>query len=401
MMLIESSLGLPFVLFLFILPFPGTVSLRLLCLAAAFLLALAYSRRWSPPSVPCKPSILAWVLVTAASVAYSFDWAYSMGEFKNEILYSLAAYWAFFVFVRGERELRALLIGLGAAVAVVAVWGVADTVYEGIWVEDAGHGGSAAISAFLAAAAPLFATALFARPNRPVRLALWAVLVLIVLTAIITRQRILWPVFLIETALGAALLQRVGLVRWSARAGLSGASVAVLVAALGFVGVQQWREYTHESRTIEADARLSVWPKAVDRIMERPWRGAGLGRQAMRKAYPDLLPPQDTLVWHAHNIFLNAGISMGLPGVAALLLLFGNFYLEYARLAHAPERLAQIVGIAGILMLTGVIGRNLTNDFFVRDGSLLFWAINGALLGAGLRARSKSANAIAGRQIAR
>ena len=44
---------LPFMVLLFILPFPGTVVLRLACLAAAFLIVVISWRRLSPP--PSRP----------------------------------------------------------------------------------------------------------------------------------------------------------------------------------------------------------------------------------------------------------------------------------------------------------------------------------------------------------
>ena len=39
-------------------------------------------------------------------------------------------------------------------------------------------------------------------------------------------------------------------------------------------------------------------------------------------------------------------------------------------------------------MVAGVVARNMTNDFFVRDGALLFWALAGTLFGYALRRAS-------------
>ena len=39
-------------------------------------------------------------------------------------------------------------------------------------------------------------------------------------------------------------------------------------------------------------------------------------------------------------------------------------------------------------MVAGVFARNMTNDFFVRDGALLFWSLAGMLFGYALRHRS-------------
>lgn len=112
----------------------------------------------------------------------------------------------------------------------------------------------------------------------------------------------------------------------------------------------------------------------------------------MRKGYPELFSQEDVLFWHAHNMFLNAAISMGIPGALALLVLFAWFGYLYLRLLGTNEALLQRIGVAGLLLLVGVVGRNLTNDFFVRDGALLFWALNGALLGVAChRQRSRAA----------
>src|SRR6266853_4552501 len=71
---------LPFMLLLFVLPFPGTVALRLVCLAVAFLVAIALWRRLVPPAIPCKPALLAWMAVAFLSLAWAVDPAYSLGE---------------------------------------------------------------------------------------------------------------------------------------------------------------------------------------------------------------------------------------------------------------------------------------------------------------------------------
>ena len=53
-------------------------------------------------------------------------------------------------------------------------------------------------------------------------------------------------------------------------------------------------------------------------------------------------------------------------------------------LHHGAEE-ARSCAAAGILIVSGILLRNMTNDLFVRDGALLFWSLNGALLGYLLR----------------
>ena len=103
----------------------------------------------------------------------------------------------------------------------------------------------------------------------------------------------------------------------------------------------------------------------------------------MKKAYPDLVPttPPFSLMWHPHNVFLTYGIAMGFPGMLVLAMLFGALIWSYARHLHDPSRERRSYAIVGISMIIGVVVRNMTNDLFLRDGSLMFWAVNGALLG--------------------
>jgi hypothetical protein len=40
------------------------------------------------------------------------------------------------------------------------------------------------------------------------------------------------------------------------------------------------------------------------------------------------------------------------------------------------------IGAAGLALVAGVVVKNLTDDFFVRQSALLFWSLVGAGLGA-------------------
>jgi O-antigen ligase len=379
----QLALLFPFAGFVFILPFPGTVAFRLVCLSAAFLIAILMWRKLAPPPIPAKAALLLWAALALVSVAYSFDPAYSLSEVKNEVGYTLMAFIAFFAFTQGERELRATLVALVAATAVISVWGVADTAYSGLWTEAAGHGGSGGTATLLCVAGPAVAIAILGAGQRRCRVALAVVLIAAALAALATRQRIIWPIWLFDLVLGLALLKGARLISFSRRALAAIVVAAAAAAVLAATGMQAWREHTGAMKAV--DVRGASWPAVVERVNEQPWTGAGFGRQAMRKAYPDLVSGEDVLFWHAHNAFLNAAVSMGWPGAAALLILFAAFAAAYAGLLGSRDRLARLIGVAGLLLIASVVGRNLTNDFFVRDGALLFWALNGALLGVGLR----------------
>jgi hypothetical protein len=43
----------------------------------------------------------------------------------------------------------------------------------------------------------------------------------------------------------------------------------------------------------------------------------------------------------------------------------------------------------GLAMLSGFVVKNLTDDFFWRHNALVFWALNGGLLGFAARAKER------------
>ncbi len=137
------------------------------------------------------------------------------------------------------------------------------------------------------------------------------------------------------------------------------------------------------------DSRPRVWEKVGEEILAHPLTGAGFGRAVMGKAYPGLFSAADRGVfWHPHNLVFTYGVSAGVPGMVAVLALFASLLGRFWQLACRGERLARLVGLAGAAMVAGVLARNMTNDFFVRDGALLFWALAGTLFGFALRRES-------------
>jgi hypothetical protein len=286
---------LPFMVLLFILPFPGTVALRLTCLAAVCLIVVISWPRLTPPPIPCKWAIALWGGVVIASLLFAVDPGYSLGEIKNEVGYALALLCAE----------RALWPALGVQAALVCVWR---------WRDRAVAVG-------------------------PLRLALAGIMVL----------------------------------------GLVGGGVYVS---------ERYRTGgdPQSPMAMGKDSRPRVWKKVGEEILAHPLTGAGFGRAVMSKAYPALLTAdEDGEFWHPHNLVLEYGISAGVPGILAVLALFGSLARRFWRLACRGERLARLTGLAGTAMVAGVLARNMANDFFVRDGALLFWALGGMLFGYALR----------------
>jgi O-antigen ligase len=277
---------------------------------------------------------------------------------------------------------------LTAGFIVISVSALIDVGVRGReWHPPGFYGGVGNVSHYLVTVAPVLAltAVLFGRRRPGVELAVLGLLLLAV--ALLTGRRAIWPAVAVQAALTAFWF-------WKTRATAAGlyrlsmiglASVALLVGGL-YVSERIRTGGDPESiHALGKDLRLRVWKGAGIEILEHPLTGAGFGRRAMSKAYPDLIPVEEPAFWHAHNFVLNYGLSAGVPGMAAVLILFGSLAWRFWRLALRAQPLARLAGLAGTTMVAGVFTRCMADDFFVRDGSLLFWAVAGMLFGYALR----------------
>jgi O-antigen ligase len=373
----------PFAGFLFILPFPGTVALRLACLAGAFAFAVLSWRKLLPAPIPVKPALLLWIVVSVASLAYAVDSSYSVGEIKNEIGYAMMAFVAFFTITREAWILRLWSRIVVATAAGIGLWALAFHFGTGYWDHGGSHTGVGAYAS-LAAIAPAMLLLTCAAPGRW-RVAGIAAALVILLAAIVSEQRIVWVAFGLQFVAAMWLLRKAGLLAISRHGALALIAAGLVITGAAVLGVHalKVRNSMPEIQVLSGDFRLQHWQRVLATIQEHPLTGAGFGRESMKRAYPDLVPKTEpqSLLWHPHNVLLTYGIGMGWPGVLALLGVFLSFSWEFRRHIARPGLDCRLAAIAGIMLVIGVVTRNMTNDFFLRDGALMFWALSGALMG--------------------
>ena len=370
---------LPFAVFLFILPFPGTVALRLLALAAGLALCAWAWHKDGFPQVAAKYALLFWAGCALFSLAGAIDPGYSLGEIKNEVGYAMAAYLGFLTLTRTREDaqflLKALILG-SIVIAAIALWEhwSSDSSY---WNEFGRAGGSGSYSTYLLALLPALLWAGCVLPHKHRWRAVSGLIVLQLLIALLAGQRAFWLVFGLQALLALYLLRARGFVAISAARARAIGVAAVVLCALALAGVAAKRDTLAWTQ----DPRLETWTAVAARILEHPLAGQGFGREIMKKAYPDLLSQKYPALWHAHNLFLNYGMSLGIPGMVAIVLVFFALLRKFWELSRSGDSTVAMAGICGVLLVAGVVARNLTNDFFQRDLALMFWAIAGMLLG--------------------
>jgi O-antigen ligase len=383
---------LPPCLLIAILPVTHTIALRLLLLALTLGIALRAWMREPHPPVPARRALTIWSAIAVASLAWSVDREYSSGEAINEIGYAMAAYFSFFTLGRTEHDIRRLMIGLFVGVGLVSAFAIVNFLRVGDWLvgESIGIGDRNAFSTTVSLASVAFMLVLTHRrlaPGPP--LLAWLVLASGLVAASLTLNRTMWP------ALGAAAI--VYLLTYNAnrlhspRNRVVAALLVVLIAAIStsqfFLTTKVRRSEQSASQgvlaTVINDERIPIWKYALQRAADRPLTGFGYGRGILRKDFRAKIGID--LGWHAHNVFLNHAISVGLPGLAAYCLVLLALCSAFLHLGRQQDPLARSLGAFGLALLTCMFVRNLADDTIVRENALLFWSLTGMALGAGVR----------------
>ncbi|MBI3914799.1 MAG: O-antigen ligase family protein [Chloroflexi bacterium] len=211
---------------------------------------------------------------------------------------------------------------------------------------------------------------------------------------------------LARCALAAGLLAILGiLLLTQSRGGIVAAVLGLLVLAiiktrwilaplgLGLVGLGFWASSNLDlPRVVDllfsSDAvsglagREEVWSRAIYALQDVPFTGIGLGifPQALQVLYPLFLVGPDASVPHAHNLFLQVGVDLGIPGLIAYLAMLILAWLisftsfRCARQAEDLDLAAVSLGLA--LALVSVALHGLV-DAVVWDAkpSILVWML--------------------------
>lgn len=384
--------------FLLVLPVPHTVSLRLFTLFTAGLL-IFFAPRADIPPIPLKPMLALWIGVILLSLPAAVNPMYSMAEIKNEVGYTLLAFFIFFSQTRDNTTLNIwmgclFLTATALCICGLMAWFIGHPSYLGFYL----YPGVGAFTTFTIMVLPFFIVALL-RVRGSLAYAGWSVVPLLLITAYMAGNRMFWIALIVSLATLFLLLVlgqrplRKRIVKFGIIPLVILGPLAVVTAFIQRAGATSLLDaLTYVS---SVDPRIALWQHAIHYIGENPWVGLGFGLRSLGYAYPELL--HDKLYyWHVHNIFLDYGVQMGIPGILVLVLLLGAIGREFLLLYRSKRVEVAMLGAAGIAMLTGMVVKNLTDVFFYRESSLLFWVLVGMTLGyARYKLRDDDAFAVA------
>ena len=376
-----------------------TVTLRFALLAVGIVLAALLCHRTDDIATlpPISLPFVLWAAWAAASTAWSRDSDFTIREWRHEVFYTAAACWICYVAAQG-RDAARIFGGIAGAGAIGAC---AIALYEfsrGLQAYAAGlHGGPGDHSSALLVIMPCVAMGgwyvLRARPRPALIAALAALAVLLIASAYTTLNRTIWLGFAAQFGLlGFMMLARARSRRpWLVPVALAAAVIACIAV---LVVVQTQRELRGAGSALAGDSRLLLWPQVLEHMVESPLTGYGFGRGMLRDALQAELRARDANLWHAHNMFFDAVLQLGLPGLALLGWLIAATLQEAWRgLRHPDDRVAAC-GMALAAVVVGMVVRNMTDTLLVRQNALLYWGAVGTLLGLSQRLRSRAGNEV-------
>lgn len=398
----EKAFWTALAVYLFVLPIANTIALRYLAFVVLIFVTSAAAleaRKW--PVLPFARYWLAYFLVALVSVFFAVDPEMSLSELRVEVVYCIVIFvtgvaWGgrYGDFERFAALLAAINLILTSAAFSVAsldmsfseILRIPPVPYAGMdgnwllvvlflnaWLAcRLWDSGRKELSLLLAGLVVLDVWAMMATHNRQNLVALGAGMA--VAAILLLRMQFSWRravLFLgllsIVAALLAAQMIRREPVDLPARD--SAASIESSVDRVGNV----------VSAAAKSDVRWKLWRFSLEKIVEHPWLGGGIGRGVFDKLYPEFMP-ENTQLWHAHNMILNKGIQMGIPGILAFVALWAALSMEMLRHARSPGA-SRYLATAGLAAIVAIFTKNLTDDFFARNVALSFWLMTGLLVG--------------------
>jgi len=345
------------------------------------------------PGVPAALVHEAW-LSAAAPLGMALPGSISIAPDATlaaalRLLSDLAAFWLGWALLRGARAQGLLLTSIACAALAYSLYGLLDMAMgwrSVLWLlKQKYHGDLTATFinrnhfAVYGAIALAAVAELLCGARRPARvLLLVGAGLMIGLAVLLTHSRAGVAVAVAAPALVLLLRAMVVARHWVWRLA---AIAALLLAGLAAIATALFTVLAPRVATIgsEAAERLAVWRLSWEALWQRPLLGHGFG--AFEELFP-MLRDDSLRVWpswdHAHNIYLEAALGLGLPAFVALAVAIVWLLCSCLRVALREQRETAVVRVALAGFLAAAAQSALEFSLHIPAISLLVAALLGA-----------------------
>lgn len=139
------------------------------------------------------------------------------------------------------------------------------------------------------------------------------------------------PLVLSQSPQGVLSLALAGtvVVAWKKPKALVVVFILFIVVAVTWLKWRWWLpEMLVERLELGISARLEIWPRAWMMIRDMPFSGGGLNAYPVLDELYSLIPTGNP---HAHNLFLQTGVDLGILGLIVIFVIFGRAWLAGKR----------------------------------------------------------------------
>ena len=133
---------------------------------------------------------------------------------------------------------------------------------------------------------------------------------------------------------------------------------------------------------LSLESRVEIWSRALYALQDFPFTGVGLGtfRRVVNLLYPLFLTPPDTDIGHAHNVFLQAGVDLGLGGLVAYLALVIIAGVTGWQIARETGGFLRLVAVGLVAALIGYHVYGMADALALGSKpSIILWMILGLI----------------------
>ena len=318
---------------------------------------------------------LGWVLLT---VPFATDWTYSFEEWRKAIPRFLM-FWFIVNVVKTELHVRAILAAFCLGIFVLSLAEVFYFFAQGgnafSMTIRAGDltGSSQWLSNYLVIGLPILWLGIVCQDRPVIRMGYIAALATALVALFVVHTRAAWVAVIAQGLFyGVFRFTR----SWIVASLAVLLSVGLMVAFLALPGKQ--RELVSGNNFTDPysmSIRFNTWDLAIDDIQESPIVGIGYGKHSFRFKHPEL---KEGFHKHVHNSFLSHAAQVGIPGFLFFVWIFGRILKQLGeRIGRMPDDYEGNLNLAAILIIVGVIVRNLFDDMFLGTIAYLFWLLVG------------------------